>query len=134
MTVGSAARIAALGMLLLALPLAACNDEEAAPEQRITGLSGFVKFIQKTGGLKSLNTYLKKRPEILSEESLGVIYDGARNEGEVMRFKDKQLAKEMLPALQAVRRRLGETENCDLRGYFIACGEDKFVDVFRKWR
>jgi hypothetical protein len=132
MTVGRAARIAAVGMLL-ALPLGACNDKDSAPEQRITGLSGFVKFIQKTGGLKSLNTYLKKRPEILSEESLGVIYDGARNEGEVMRFKDKQLAKEMLPALQAVRRRLGETENCALRGYFIACGEDKFVDVFRKW-
>src|SRR3546814_1752283 len=49
-----------------------------------------------------------------------------------MRFKDKQVAKEMLPALQAVRRRLGESENCSLRGYFIACGEEKFVDVFRK--
>lgn len=133
MVVGRAARIAALGFVLLALPLASCNEEEAAPDKRITGLSNFQAFIRNTGGLKSLNTYIKRRPEILSEESIGVLYDGARTEGEVMRFKDKQLAKEMLPALQAVRRRLGESENCALRGYFIACGEEKFVDVFRKW-
>lgn len=133
MMVGHAARIAAMGIVLLALPLAACNEKETAPDQRITGLSSFVKFIQKTGSLKSLNTYYKKRPEILSEESVGVLYDGARTEGEVVRFKEKQLAKESLPALQAVRRRLGETENCVQRGYFIACGEEKFVDVFRKW-
>ncbi|WP_341704946.1 hypothetical protein [Ferrovibrio sp.] len=133
MTTRFAARIAAVAVLAMLLPLAACEEKKTAPDQRHTGLSSFQNFIRNTGSLKSLNTYLKKRPEILSEESLGVIYDGARTEGEVMRFKDKQLAKEMLPALQAVRRRLGETENCALRGYFIACGEDKFVDVFRKW-
>lgn len=114
--------------------LTACFEaKETAPDQRHTSLSNFQQFIQKTGGLKSLNTFQKRRPEINSEESLGVIYDGARTQGEVMRFRDKQLAKEMLPALQAVRKRLGESENCALRGYFIACGEDKFVDVFKKW-
>lgn len=114
--------------------LAGCFEaKETAPDQRHTSLSNFQQFIQKTGGLKSLNTFQKRRPEINSEESIGVIYDGARTQGEVMRFKDKQLAKEMLPALQAVRKRLGESENCSLRGYFIACGEDKFVDVFKKW-
>ena len=45
----------------------------------------------------------------------------------------KVVAKEMLPALKAVRQRLGESENCVLRGYFIACGEEKFVETFRKW-
>lgn len=115
------------------LALAACEDKQSAPEQRHTGVSHFQQFIQKTGGLKSLNTYYRQRPQIQAEERIGVIYDGARTEGEVMRFKDKATAKEMLPALQAVRKRLGESENCALRGYFVACGEDKFVEVFRKW-
>ena len=57
-----------------------------------------------------------------------------KSEGEVMRFRDKATTKEMLPALQAVRKRLGESENCAARGYFIACGDDKFVEVFRKWQ
>ena len=129
------ARLSALAAAFLAVGLlSGCFEgKETAPDQRHTALSNFVQFIQKTGGLKSMNTFFKRRPEINSEESLGVIYDGARTQGEVMRFKDKQLAKEMLPALQAVRKRLGESENCALRGYFIACGEDKFVDVFKKW-
>lgn len=117
-----------------AVALAACQDKQTAPEQRHTGLSHFQQFIQKTGGLKSLNTYYRQRPEIQSEERIGVIYDGARTEGEVMRFKEKAITKEMLPALQAVRKRLGETENCAARGYFIACGEEKFVEIFRKWQ
>jgi hypothetical protein len=107
--------------------------KETAPDQRHTALSNFQQFIQRTGGLKSLNTFQKRRPEINSEESIGVLYDGARTQGEVMRFRDKQIAKEMLPALKAVRSRLGESENCTLRGYFIACGEEKFVEVFKKW-
>lgn len=128
-------KAAAASVLLMATALVAgCEEKQTAADQRHTGLSSFVQFIQKTGGLKSLNTFYKQRPEINSEESLGVIYDGARTQGEVMRFKDKAMTKEMLPALQAVRRRLGETENCVARGYFIACGEEKFVDVFRKWQ
>ncbi|WP_341909790.1 hypothetical protein [Ferrovibrio terrae] len=128
-------RLPALGAALLAVGLlAGCFEaKETAPDKRHTSLSNFVQFIQKTGGLKSLNTFYKRRPEINSEESLGVLYDGARTQGEVMRFKDKQLAKEMLPALKAARSRLGESENCTLRGFFIACGEEKFVDVFKKW-
>lgn len=127
-------RPAVLVLVFAGLALAACQEKETAPDLRHTALSSFVQFIQKTGGLKSLNTFYKRRPEINSEESLGVIYDGARTQGEVMRFRDKQLAKEMLPALQAVRKRLGESENCALRGYFIACGEDKFVEIFKKWQ
>ncbi|HLT77638.1 MAG TPA: hypothetical protein VKZ87_09640 [Ferrovibrio sp.] len=115
------------------LGLGACQDKQTAPDQRHTGLSSFVQFIQKTGSLKSLNTYYRQRPQIQAEERIGVIYDGARTEGEVMRFKDKVTTKEMLPALQAVRKRLGETENCVARGYFIACGDEKFVEIFRKW-
>lgn len=128
-------RLPVLGAGLLALGLlSGCFEaKETAPEQRHMALSNFQQFIQKTGGLKSLNTFQKRRPEINSEESIGVLYDGARTQGEVMRFRDKQLAKEMLPALKAARLRLGESENCVLRGYFIACGEEKFVDVFRKW-
>lgn len=127
-------RASVLALALAALSLAGCfESKETAPEQRHMALSNFVQFIQKTGGLKSLNTFYKRRPEINSEENLGVLYDGARTQGEVMRFRDKALAKEMLPALQAVRKRLGESENCQLRGYFIACGEEKFVDIFRKW-
>lgn len=132
MVLRSAAAKAAVLALAVGL-VSACQEKATAPDQRHTGLSNFVQFIQKTGGLKSLNTYYKKRPEIASEESLGVIYDGARTEGEVLRFKEKQATKEALPALQAVRRRLGETENCVARGFFIACGEEKFVEVFRKW-
>lgn len=113
--------------------LSACQEKQTAPEQRHTGLSHFQQFIQKTGGLKSLNTYYRQRPQIQAEERIGVIYDGARTEGEVMRFKDKATTKEMLPALQAVRKRLGESENCAARGYFIACGDEKFVEIFRKW-
>lgn len=128
-------RTAAMSVLAVsALLLAGCFEaKQTAPDQRHSSLSNFQQFIQRTGGLKSLNTFQKRRPEINSEESIGVIYDGARTQGEVMRFKDKALAKEMLPALQAVRKRLGESENCSLRGYFIACGEDKFVDIFKKW-
>jgi hypothetical protein len=128
-------RLPALGAAFIVVGLlSACFEaKQTAPDQRHTSLSNFQQFIQKTGGLKSLNTFQKRRPEINSEESIGVIYDCARTQGEVMRFKDKQLAKEMLPALKAVRQRLGESENCVLRGYFIACGEEKFVDVFRKW-
>lgn len=129
------ARLPALGAAFLAVGLlAGCFEPaETAPDRRSTGLNNFEQFIRRTGSMKSLNVYLKRRPEISSEESLGVLYDGARTEGEVIRFRDKQLAKEMLPALKAVRSRLGETENCQLRGYFIACGEEKFVDAFRKW-
>lgn len=128
------ARLPAVAILCAAVfALAACEQKQSAPEQRHTGLSNFQQFIQKTGGLKSLNTYYRQRPQIQAEERIGVLYDGARTEGEVLRFNDKQVVKEMLPALQAVRRRLGETENCSARGYFIACGEDKFVEVFRKW-
>src|SRR3546814_11603480 len=105
--VGRVARLAVLGVVLLALPLAGCNEDEAAPDKRITGLSNFQSFIRNTGGLKSLNTYIKRRPEILSEESIGVLYDGARTEGEVMRFKDKQVAKAMLPALKESGRATG---------------------------
>ncbi|MEK9971443.1 MAG: hypothetical protein VW600_20080 [Ferrovibrio sp.] len=128
-------RLPVLGAALLATGfLSGCFEaKETAPDLRHTSLSTFQQFIQKTGGLKSLNTFQKRRPEINSEESIGVIYDGARTQGEVMRFRDKQIAKEMLPALKAVRQRLGESENCQLRGYFIACGEEKFVEVFRKW-
>ncbi|WP_298721726.1 hypothetical protein [uncultured Ferrovibrio sp.] len=125
---------ASVAAVVLAGLLTACEEKSTAPDQRHTGLSNFVQFIQKTGGLKSLNTYYKRRPEIAAEESLGVIYDGARTEGEVLRFKEKQITKEALPALQAVRRRLGETENCVARGFFIACGEEKFVEIFRKWQ
>ncbi|HEX6978748.1 MAG TPA: hypothetical protein VF342_05575 [Alphaproteobacteria bacterium] len=132
MRTGYVARSAAVLVLAAGL-LAACN-QEAAPEQRHVGLSSFKQFIQKTGGLKSLNTYYKKRPEIDSEESIGVMYDGAQTEGEVIRFREKKITQEMLPALQAVRRRLGETENCVARGYFIACGEQKFVEIFNKWQ
>lgn len=129
------ARLPAVSILCAAvLALAACEDKETAPEQRHTGLSHFQQFIQKTGGLKSLNTYYRQRPQIQAEERIGVLYDGARTEGEVMRFRDKATTKEMLPALQAVRKRLGESENCAARGYFIACGDDKFVEVFRKWQ
>lgn len=128
------ARLPAVSILCAAtLVLAACEDKKTAPEQRHTGLSNFQQFIQKTGGLKSLNTYYRQRPQIQAEERIGVIYDGARTEGEVMRFKDKATTKEMLPALQAVRKRLGESENCAARGYFIACGDEKFVEIFRKW-
>lgn len=124
----------AVSMLFAAtFALAACQEKQTAPEQRHTGLSTFVQFIQKTGGLKSLNTYYRQRPQIPAEERIGVIYDGARTEGEVMRFSDKATTKEMLPALQAVRKRLGESENCAARGYFIACGDEKFVEIFRKW-
>ncbi len=128
------ARLPAVAILCVALlALAACQDKKTAPEQRYTGLSNFQQFIQKTGGLKSLNSYYRQRPQIQAEERIGVVYDGARTEGEVMRFKEKAIAKEMLPALQAVRKRLGETENCVVRGYFVACGEEKFVEIFRKW-
>lgn len=127
------AACAAVLFLVAALPLAGCQEKSSAPEQRHSALSNYKQFIQKTGGLKGVNSYYRQRPEIPAEERMGVIYDGARTEGEVMRFKDKALTKEMLPALQAVRRRLGETENCAARGYFIACGEEKFVEIFRKW-
>lgn len=119
--------------LALGLTLAACGGDESAPNQRHVGISDFTRFIAKTASLKDLRTYFKTRPQIPAEEGLGVIYDGARHEGEVFRFKDKKIAEENLPALRAVRKRLGETENCELRGYFIACGEEKFVDTFRKW-
>lgn len=127
-------RLSAVAILCAATFLVvACQEKQTAPEQRHTGLSHFQQFIQKTGGLKSLNSYYRQRPQIQAEERLAVLYDGARTEGEVMRFRDKATMKEMLPALQAVRKRLGESENCAARGYFIACGDEKFVEIFRKW-
>lgn len=129
----SRALIAALLLGAVGLGLSACGEDESPPMLRHTGMSDFVKFISKTGSLKGLRTYYKQRKEIPAEEGLGAVYDGARNEGEVFRFRDKKLAEEMLPALKAVRRQLGESENCQARGFFIACGEEKFVDTFRKW-
>lgn len=126
----SARTIAALVALLL---LAGCNEDTSAPTKRHTGISDFERFINKTGGMKGLRTYPKSRTQILADSGLGVIYDGARTEAEVFRFRDTKSADEMLPALKAVRQSLGESENCVKRGYFIACGEEKFVDVFRKW-
>jgi len=122
-----------LAVLLLGLLLVGCNEDTSAPTKRHTGISDFERFISKTGSMKGMKTYPKSRSQIVADSGLGVIYDGARTEGEVFRFTDTKTADEMLPALKAVRQRLGETENCVKRGYFIACGEEKFVDVFRKW-
>ena len=125
--------VAVAALLLAALPLAACVEDKSAPVQRHTGISDFTRFISKTGSMKGLKTYFKTRTEIPADEGLGVIYDGARNEGEVYRFRDTKVAEELLPALKAVRKRFGESENCVQRGFFIACGEEKFIDTFRKW-
>lgn len=113
--------------------LLGCNEDKSAPTQRHTGISDFVRFISKTGSLKGLKTYFKKRPEMAAAEGLGINYDGAMHEGEVLRFSDIKAAEESLPALKAVRRRFGESENCARRGYFIACGEEKFIQTFQKW-
>ncbi|MBX3456451.1 hypothetical protein [Ferrovibrio sp.] len=125
--------IAAAALLVALIPLAGCVEDKSAPSQRHTGISDFTRFISKTGSMKGLKTYFKTRSEIPADEGLGVIYDGARNEGEVYRFRDPKVAGELLPALKAVRKRLGESENCMQRGYFIACGEEKFIETFRKW-
>ena len=120
-------------IIVAALLLAGCNDDKAAPSQPHTGVSDFERFITKTGGMKGLRTYPKSRNQIQADSGLGVIYEGARTEGEMFRFRDLKVAEETLPALKAVRQRLGESENCVRRGYFIACGEEKFVEAFRKW-
>ncbi|WP_430397665.1 hypothetical protein [Ferrovibrio sp.] len=115
------------------LLLAGCNEDTSAPTKRHTGISDFERFINKTGSMKGMKTYPKSRNQIVADSGLGVIYEGARTEGEVFRFTELKTAEEMLPALKAVRQRLGESENCVRRGYFIACGEEKFVEAFRKW-
>lgn len=127
----SARTLAALAVSILLL--SGCKEDKSAPTQRHTGISDFERFINKTGSMKGMKTYPKSRNQIVADSGLGVIYEGARTEGEVFRFTDLKMAEEMLPALKAVRKRLGESENCERRGYFIACGEEKFVDAFRKW-
>lgn len=127
----SARTLAALAVSILLL--SGCKEDKSAPMLRHTGISDFERFINKTGSMKGMKTYPKSRNQIVADSGLGVIYEGARTEGEVFRFTDLKMAEEMLPALKAVRKRLGESENCERRGYFIACGEEKFVDAFRKW-
>lgn len=120
-------------LLMAGLALGGCVEDKSAPTQRHTGISDFVRFINKTSSMKGLRTYFKTRPEMAAAEGLGINYEGAQHEGEILRFTDVKAAEESLPALKAVRRRLGESENCARRGFFIACGEEKFIQTFQKW-
>lgn len=125
-------QLIAVGLIAASL-VSGCKEEpKLASEQQISGISTFMDFL-KASPIKDVRTHPKRRVQIPSVDGIGINYKDARVEAEVYRFADVKTAKDTLPGLKAVRRTMGESENCDQRGYFIGCGEEKFMTEFRKF-